>query len=59
MLIFYWSIGKDITEKYNENTYGKAFYKNLSADLKTSLPNVKSFSVTNLKYMRYFYNKKL
>lgn len=55
MLIFYWSIGHDISENYNENIYGKSFYKNLSLDLNEALPDVKSFSVTNLKYMKYFY----
>lgn len=31
------------------------FYKTVSDDLKSILPDVKSFSPTNLKYMRYFY----
>ena len=35
--------------------YGSGFYKILSDDLKKVLPDVKSFSPTNLKYMRYFY----
>lgn len=56
MLELYWSIGHDISEIYNENVYGKSFYKNLSFDLHDALPNVKSFSVTNLKYMKYFYD---
>ena len=30
-------------------------YKTVSDDLKSILPDVKSFSPTNLKYMRYFY----
>lgn len=45
----------DKSEKYNENTYGKAFYKNSSADLWDLLPDVRSFSITNLKYMRYYF----
>ena len=32
MLSFYWSVGKDITEKEYDNKYGSAFYKNLSVD---------------------------
>lgn len=55
MLLFYWSIGRDISELHNESKYGKAFYKKLSLDLQDVLPDVKSFSVTNLKYMKYFY----
>lgn len=56
MLLFYWSIGHDISENYNEVKYGKSFFKNLSLDLQDALPDVKSFSVTNLKYMKYFYD---
>jgi len=55
MLLFYWGIGKDIVELHNENKYGRSFYKKMSQDLQTMLPDVKSFSVTNLKYMKYFY----
>ena len=29
MLLFYWSIGHDISENYNEVKYGKSFFKNL------------------------------
>ena len=37
------------------NTYGSAFYKTLSHDLKSEMPGEKEFSETNLKYMYYFY----
>ena len=36
--------------------YGMGFYKTVSDNLKSILSDVKSFSPTNLKYMRYFYN---
>lgn len=55
MLRFYWSLGRDIVEMTEQNKYGSSFYKSLSSDLKDIFPNVNSFSVTNLKYMRYFY----
>ncbi len=55
MLRFYWKLGKDISAMSNQYGYGSGFYKILSADLKKVLPDVKSFSPTNLKYMRYFY----
>ena len=55
LLKFYWSLGRDISVKESENNYGNGFYKRLSADLSKALPDVKSFSVTNLKYMKYFY----
>ena len=35
--------------------YGTGFYKAVSADLQDIFPDVHSFSLTNLKYMRYFY----
>lgn len=55
MLKFYWSLGKDIYNIEKKSKYGSGFYKKLSNDLKKELPDVKSFSVTNLKYMKYFY----
>jgi predicted nuclease of restriction endonuclease-like (RecB) superfamily len=55
MLRFYWSLGKDISEKGMEAKYGSGFYKMLSKDLTELMPDTKSFSVTNIKYMRYFY----
>ena len=55
MLRFYWILGRDISMLHLESEYGIGFYKRLSRDLKEHLPNVRSFSVTNLKYMKYFY----
>ena len=55
MLRFYWKPGKDISTMSKQYGYGSGFYKILSDDLKKVLPDVKSFSPTNLKYMRYFY----
>lgn len=55
MLRFYWSLGKDISEKGMDAKYGSGFYKMLSKDLTALMPDTKSFSVTNIKYMRYFY----
>ena len=40
MLLFYWSIGHDISENYNEIKYGKSFFKNLSVDLQDALPTL-------------------
>ena len=55
MLKFYWKLGKGISSMSEQFGYGSRFYKMVSDDLKTILPDVKSFSPTNLKYMRYFY----
>ena len=55
MLRFYWKLGKGISSMSEQFGYGTRFYKTASDDLKSILPDVKSFSPTNLKYMRYFY----
>lgn len=39
MLMFYWSLGKDIVELKSENKWGSGFLKNLSQDLTDALPN--------------------
>lgn len=52
---FYWSLGRDIVALSERNRYGSDFYKMLSGDLSDAFPDVHSFSPTNLKYMRYFY----
>ena len=55
MLHFYWSLGRDLSRLHQEATYGSNFYKSVSDDLHNIFPEVHSFSPTNLKYMRYFY----
>ncbi len=55
MLRFYWSLGRDISERKSAMGKGNEFYNLVSKDLQNLLPDVKSFSPTNLKYMQYFY----
>lgn len=55
MLKFYWTMGHDISVMSKDASYGLKFYKSVSTDLRSIFPNVHSFSVTNLKYMKYFY----
>lgn len=55
MLMFYWTLGQDIVELHADSKWGDKFYTNLSKDLTDVLPGTKSFSETNLKYMKYFY----
>ena len=55
MLRFYWTMGRDIAKMSNEAKYGSQFYNTISTDLKDIFTDIKSFSPTNLKYMRYFY----
>ena len=51
MIELYWYIGKDII---NHSHYGSKFIENLSRDILSEFPEVKGFSVRNLKYMRKF-----
>ena len=55
MLHFYYWLGRKISELKNEINIGNIFYNEVSNDLQKILPDVKSFSPTNLKYMQYFY----
>ena len=55
MLRYYWYLGSDIVSMDAENRYGSRFYVNLSTDLNNELNGAKTFSVTTLKYCKYFY----
>lgn len=55
MLKFYWNLGREITEKKSQFSWGDNFFDNLSRDLRKQMPEVKSFSPTNLRYMQRFY----
>ena len=46
-------LGKGISLLSDKYGYGSGFYKIVSEDFKDIFPEVKSFSPTNLKYMRY------
>lgn len=55
MLRFYWKLGKEMIYLKEKSNLGNKFYEIVSKDLREELPDVKSFSPTNLKYMQYFY----
>ena len=55
MLMYYWSVGRDIKEKRADSKWGSHFFKNMSMDMLDIIPNVKGFSPTNLRYMMRFY----
>ena len=56
LLTFYWNLGTDIVEMKDESKWGDGFFKKLSRDLCSRLPDVKGLSETNLKYVKYFYS---
>ena len=41
LLEYYWSLGRDIADKQYANTYGSGFYKTLSHDLRSEMPEEK------------------
>ena len=48
LIMLYYSIGRIINE---HKSWGNKFIDNLAADIKMAFPNVKGYSVRNLKYM--------
>ena len=55
LLEFYWGLGADIIEKQKASTWGSGFLKQLSKDLMVEFPDMKGFSLRNLKYIRQWY----
>ena len=55
VLMNYWDLGRDIVALDAENKYGRGFYANLSQDLREAIPDAEGFSVTSLKYAKYFF----
>jgi len=56
LIEFYWELGADIVEKQKSASWGSGFLKQLSGDLSSEFPDVKGFSVRNLKYIRQWYS---
>ena len=54
MLSLYWSIGKDILLKQEEQGWGKQVIAQLSHDLSVRFPDDRGYSVRNLGYMKQF-----
>ena len=51
----YNNCGSESSSLKEKSNLGNKFYEIVSKDLREELPEVKSFSPTNLKYMQYFY----
>ncbi|OEE38254.1 hypothetical protein A1QO_02435 [Vibrio genomosp. F10 str. ZF-129] len=54
LIKLYWSIGKQISEKQTQSGWGAKVIEQLANDLKIAFPDMKGFSLTNLKYMKSF-----
>lgn len=60
----YWNIGKHISVKVKEKSWGKGVVKELADFIKEKEPNIKGFTARNMWRMKQFYetykkNKKL
>ncbi len=55
LLDLYWNLGKEIVEKQKQSSWGDAFIKNISKDLQREFPEMKGFSIQNIKNIRYWY----
>ncbi|MCM1330147.1 MAG: PDDEXK nuclease domain-containing protein [Ruminococcus sp.] len=51
LIMLYWNIGKIIN---SHKSWGNKFIENLARDIKLDFPDMKGFSVRNLKYMSKF-----
>jgi len=55
LLKLYWDIAKMIVEKQKYSKWGDSIIEKISSDLKREFPDMKGFSVRNIKYMRQWY----
>jgi len=56
LIEFYWDLGRMISEKIKQSNWGDKILENVSRDLREEFPDMKGFSVSNLKTCKLFYN---
>jgi len=54
LIRLYHKVGLDILQRQQAHNWGDKIIQHLAADLKAAFPDMKGFSTTNIKYMRYF-----
>lgn len=54
LVVLYWSIGRDILVRQQQQGWGAKVIERLAKDLRRAFPEMKGFSRTNLLYMRAF-----
>ncbi|HEV2645616.1 MAG TPA: PDDEXK nuclease domain-containing protein [Acidobacteriaceae bacterium] len=54
LILLYWSIGRDISSRFDTAGWGTKIIDRLAKDLGTEFPGVEGFSPRNLRYMRSF-----
>ncbi len=55
LILFYWELGGDISQKLAENAWGAKVIDQLAKDLGLEFQEIKGFSRRNLYYMKKFY----
>jgi predicted nuclease of restriction endonuclease-like (RecB) superfamily len=54
-LALYWDIGKAVSQKVEQEKWGKSIVEQLSKDLQTEFPGIRGFSARNIWNMKSFY----
>jgi predicted nuclease of restriction endonuclease-like (RecB) superfamily len=54
LVLLYWDIGREIVDRFERGGWGAKVVEQLSLDLKSAYPDMKGFSLRNLRYMRTF-----
>jgi len=54
LVVLYWSIGRDILSRQENEGWGAKIIDRLSEDLAKAFPEMRGFRARNLKYMRAF-----
>jgi predicted nuclease of restriction endonuclease-like (RecB) superfamily len=56
LLYLYWDLGHDIVVRQMDAVWGSGFFEHLSKELRAEFPEMKGFSVVNLRFCKRFYN---
>lgn len=54
-ILLYWDIGKSVSEKAQNEGWGKSVVEQLAKDLQTEFPNIRGFSARNIWNMKNLY----
>lgn len=55
LINLYWDLGKEIVSKQEQSQWGDGLIKQLSSDLQQEFPDIKGFSISNIKYIKQWY----
>ena len=54
LVLLYWTVGQEISQRMREHGWGSKVVDRLASDLRREFPDMKGFSLRNLRYMRSF-----